>query len=167
MVVAEAPPPITSFTGRWAFLSNFSKAPVIMGTQVYPTVEHAFQAAKTLDPSVRRRIAQMPTPGRAKALGQRVDLRADWEQIKFTVMLRLLRQKFKGKRALDLLSTEDRYLEEGNTWGDRVWGVYQGHGDNLLGRLLMQVRGELRGEFHCTFCGSDDPKHAHVWEAPR
>ena len=43
-----------------------------------------------------------------------------------------------------LLATGDAYLEEGNTWHDEIWGVYQGEGTNWLGLILMQVREELR-----------------------
>jgi predicted NAD-dependent protein-ADP-ribosyltransferase YbiA (DUF1768 family) len=43
-----------------------------------------------------------------------------------------------------LLATGDSVLEEGNTWGDRIWGVYQGQGDNRLGKILMKIRAELR-----------------------
>lgn len=43
-----------------------------------------------------------------------------------------------------LLETGEAYLEEGNDCGDRVWGVYQGQGENRLGKILMKVRAELR-----------------------
>ena len=33
---------------------------------------------------------------------------------------------------------------EGNTWGDRFWGVDGGEGENHLGGLLMKIRLELR-----------------------
>ena len=42
----------------------------------------------------------------------------------------------------------DALLEEGNTWGDRVWGVCQGQGENRLGKILMKVREELRAAPH-------------------
>jgi predicted NAD-dependent protein-ADP-ribosyltransferase YbiA (DUF1768 family) len=46
-----------------------------------------------------------------------------------------------------LIATGDAYLEEGNDWGDRVWGVYQGVGENRLGRILMKVRADMsRGD---------------------
>lgn len=32
---------------------------------------------------------------------------------------------------------------EGNTWGDKFWGVCDGEGENHLGKLLMEVRAEL------------------------
>lgn len=43
-------------------------------------------------------------------------------------------------------STGDVELVEGNWWGDRFWGVCDGVGENRLGRCLMEVRKELRGE---------------------
>ena len=38
----------------------------------------------------------------------------------------------------------DEYLEEGNNWGDKVWGTVNGEGENNLGKILMRVRKELR-----------------------
>jgi predicted NAD-dependent protein-ADP-ribosyltransferase YbiA (DUF1768 family) len=60
-------------------------------------------------------------------------------------MLRLLRLKFNQlffKRML--MQTGERQLIEGNTWGDTYWGVCDGEGENNLGKLIMQVRKELR-----------------------
>lgn len=45
-----------------------------------------------------------------------------------------------------LLATGNNILEEGNTWGDRVWGTVNGVGENRLGKILMRVREELRNE---------------------
>jgi len=74
-------------------------------------------------------------------------MRNDWEEVKVSVMRDLIRQKFKpGSELSDrLLDTGDWLLEEGNTWGDTFWGVCDGVGENWLGRLLMERRGELRG----------------------
>jgi hypothetical protein len=41
--------PIKAFRGKHAFLSNFHPSPVVLDGQTNPTVEHAFQAAKTAD----------------------------------------------------------------------------------------------------------------------
>ena len=61
------------------------------------------------------------------------------------VMLKLLRLKFADPAlAGRLLATGDTELVEGNHWGDRYWGVSGGIGENHLGKLLMQVRLELR-----------------------
>ena len=140
--------PILAFAGKYGFLSNFAEAPVFLDGEVYWTVEHAFQAAKSLDPVVRRHVQLQETPGEAKREGRRVALRADWEVVKEDVMLYLLQQKFSQEPfRRRLLATGDAHLEEGNPWGDRYWGVCpvgSGKGQNRLGVLLMQVRDELR-----------------------
>ncbi len=136
---------VSSFRGPYRFLSNFYPAPVEFEGQRYPTVEHAYQAAKTPDAALRKRIREARNAGTAKMLGQRVPLRKDWERVKLDVMLDLLRKKFCRPSLSDLLlATEDLRLVEGNTWNDRFWGAVDGKGKNHLGRLLMQVRDELR-----------------------
>ena len=45
-----------------------------------------------------------------------------------------------------LLATGTHLLEEGNTWGDKIWGTVDGEGENHLGKILMRVRKELRNE---------------------
>jgi ribA/ribD-fused uncharacterized protein len=135
---------IDSFTGPNRFLSNFYPCEVQFEGYLYPTVEHAFQAAKSTNQEVREAIRLAETPSQAKTLGRQVDLRPDWEEVKLDIMLGLLREKFSSpfmKRRL--LLTGDRTLIEGNTWGDTYWGVYRTKGENHLGRLLMQVREEL------------------------
>ncbi len=138
-------PPITSFHGAHFFLSNFSASPIVLDDLTYPTVEHAFQAAKKLDPAERQSILDAPTPAAAKGLGRQGSLRADWEQVKFDLMHTLLQQKFAQPELRQaLLDTGDAELIEGNTWGDRVWGCVlvkgQWVGKNQLGILLMRVR---------------------------
>lgn len=139
---------ITSFTGTYDYLSNFTccRHGIVLDGMTYDTVEHAFQAAKTLDFGKRWEIRAAHTPGMAKLLGRRVKLRPDWEEIKIDVMLDLLRQKFAPGTALAklLAGTGDAELIEGNDWGDTFWGVCRGKGENVLGLLLMTVRQELR-----------------------
>ena len=142
-------PTIDRFRDKHAFLSNFHPSVVGLDGLLYPTVEHAYQAAKTLEPGLRSAIRMAGTPGYAKRLGQKILLREDWEDVKVEVMLDLLRKKFSHDDfATRLLATGDATLIEGNDWGDVFWGM-TGYppkrvGQNYLGRLLMQVRGELR-----------------------
>ncbi len=142
---------IGRFIGEFSFLSNFYSSPVQFQGQTFPTVEHAFQAAKTQDQAERDAILRCSTPGRAKKKGRQVRLRPDWEEVKEGVMLGLLRQKFRN-RALqnELLITGDGQLIEGNNWGDTYWGVCKGRGKNRLGNLLMQVREEVLLSKECT-----------------
>ena len=140
---------INSFQGEYFFLSNFFYSPFEFDGEIYSTVEHAFQAAKTFDTEQRQSIRLAASPAQAKQLGRAVQLRPDWEQVKFDIMLALLRLKFsQADLRQKLLDTGDSELIEGNTWGDKVWGcvLYKGQwvGQNHLGKLLMQVRADIR-----------------------
>lgn len=136
--------PIVSFTGKYRFLSNFYPSKVLYDGEQCRTVEHAYQAAKAVKSNDRLMIRLADTPGQAKRVGRKVQLREHWEEVKVPIMLQLLKQKF-GDRALGdkLLATDDAQLIEGNSWGDTYWGVCNGVGTNVLGTLLMQVRDEL------------------------
>ena len=137
---------IGSFDGEYAFLSNFYPSFITDEDYItYPTVEHYFQAMKTLDKGERFNVAIQATPGKAKRLGRRLDLRPDWEFIKDSIMEKALRIKFSNPELRKaLLNTGDEYLEEGNTWGDQYWGVCNGVGKNTLGKLLMKIRQEIK-----------------------
>src|SRR4051794_3834113 len=87
----RAVPKIGAFQGEYRFLSNFWPAEVVDEGITYPTAEHAYQAAKSLDMGGRRRIARIATPGEAKRAGEAMALRPDWEGIKYGVMLRCVR----------------------------------------------------------------------------
>ena len=132
---------INSFQGDYRFLSNFWPVRVQLDGATYTTVEHAYQAAKTLDDRERNTVRRALTPGEAKRAGRRVTKRADWEQVKIEVMRVLLQQKFRSDYLHDKLqATRGHELVEGNTWGDTFWGVCRGVGENHLGKLLMQIR---------------------------
>lgn len=137
---------IDSFSGRYRFLSNFFPSLITISDKSYATVEHAFQAAKLPDPKHQERVRMAGTPVYAKRLGYTYPRRDDWDEIKDGVMLELLRLKFQHHPTLaqSLLMTGSSRLVEGNTWGDRYWGVCGGVGKNRLGELLMQVREEIR-----------------------
>lgn len=133
---------IDSFTGEYFFLSNFYPAPLEFGGFVFPTSEHAYQAAKSNDIDVWRRFTKIPTPGQAKRLGRMIEIRPDWKQEKINVMRKILNNKFRDNKDLMqmLYNTGSAKLVEGNTWGDRFWGVCDGRGLNNLGILLMEIR---------------------------
>ena len=138
---------IESFTMENSFLSNFYPCLIEFEGDIYRTLEHAYQAAKTHDPDERRKIREEERAGKAKQMGKRVTIREDWEQIKVEVMRDLLKKKFENPQLRKLLlDTYPHDLVEGNNWGDTFWGVCRGHGKNMLGVLLMQLRSELRGE---------------------
>ena len=140
---------ISEFQNEYRFLSNFWPVPggvKLEGSKVrFPTVEHAYQAAKVKDITLWRHVASMSLPGEAKRWGRNIALRADWEHVNLPIMLNLVRQKFANDplRA-KLLGTGEHELIEGNHWNDTFWGVCRGVGSNRLGKILMQVRAELK-----------------------
>ncbi len=138
---------IDNFSGKYRFLSNFHPSVIMMGGMYCRTVEHAYQASKSLDSLERRQIIEAATPGMAKKLGQWVIHKVpNWQEIKVTVMTDLVNQKFTKHADLRtlLLMTEEEELIEGNTWNDTFWGVCKGKGENHLGQILMLVRSNIR-----------------------
>jgi len=147
VAVTKIVPGIYGFFGANRFLSNFWPVDIIFDGMEYSTVEHAFQAAKTLAVDERRQIAAAATPAIAKRLGKRVALRPEWDGVKVATMEQLLRLKFHDAQlARRLIATGDLYLEETNSWNDTFWGfsVNQNRGQNVLGNLLMKIRSEIR-----------------------
>lgn len=149
---------IRAFRGKFRFLSNFYPSPIVWDGFEWPTVEHAYQAAKTEDAEWRRTIREADTPGLAKRLGRSIPkdlMDSMWDDpetpIKRVTMEHLLELKFEQNPDLaeKLLATGDEELVEGNTWGDTTWGrVFEDgewRGENWLGKALMQTRERLKG----------------------
>lgn len=153
----KVPEQIRGFSGAYRWLSNF------VGHPGEPTVEHMYQAAKVLVPdtewdslpadrksAVREAftmIVKAPSPGEAKRLGKAANVRPDWDEVKLSVMRALLVKKFEREPFRSkLIATGDAEIIEDNHWGDTFWGVCRGSGENHLGRLLMEIRAELRSQ---------------------
>lgn len=135
------------FRDDYYFLSNMYPCNIrvkINGElMTFRCAESAFQACK--DPASAKSFA--PLNGfDAKKLGKRVRLRPDWSAIRVTVMRNVVRAKFTQNPELanKLLATGSTYLVEDNEWGDKYWGVYNGQGENMLGKILMETRESLR-----------------------
>lgn len=132
---------VKGFFGEYRFLSNFHVAPVYFEGILYPSTEHAYQAAKTLDQNIRLEFLSL-TCNEAKNKGQTLEIREDWEVVKYEVMFAVVFDKFTRHPDLKqkLLLTGEKYLEETNHWKDVYWGVCDGKGKNTLGDILMQIR---------------------------
>ncbi|MGB5560328.1 MAG: NADAR family protein [Paracoccaceae bacterium] len=135
-------------TEAYAEFSNFAPYGVAFNDQWWRTVEHYFQAQKFHDADYREIIRSSSRPKDAKALGmtRKLPLRDDWEEVKDQIMLEAVRVKFQTHelpREL-LLSTGNAEIVE-NAPMDPYWGCGpDGSGLNKLGRILMQVRDEIR-----------------------
>jgi ribA/ribD-fused uncharacterized protein len=141
---------IDSFEGQYRFLSNFAmlSTPVVLDGEKYKSTEHAYQAAKFMDPDLRKQIRDAATPNETKKLARKFakagHQRPDWQDVNLGIMEDLLRQKFSDLRLRRMLvGTGKEELVEGNTWHDFFWGVCNGVGENHLGKLLMKIREEI------------------------
>ena len=138
---------IKYFRGKNAFLDNGYPVRIEYEGMTFPSVEAAFQASKSWDVRHRLACSQGETPQAVRKLGKKVELRPDWEEKKLAIMKELLEQKFRYfELRHQLLSTGDAELVAGNQQGDGFWGQVKGKGENHLGRLLMEVREEIRAE---------------------
>jgi len=140
---------IVSFKDEYRWLSNFVDVEVELDGVKYKSVEHAYQAAKSLDEEWRAYCSSDIRPAKVKRASRSIAYRVDWEEIKVDVMRSLLIQKFsKEKFKYLLLATGTTYIKEGNTWGDIFWGVHlkSGEGKNILGLLIMEIRESLKSE---------------------
>jgi len=71
--------------------------------------------------------------------------RKGWEDIRLDVMEQVQLAKFTqypelGKK---LIATGDAELIYNNECGDSYWGVFEGKGENNLGKVLMKIRTRL------------------------
>ena len=142
---------ITSLRGSYFFLSNFYNSSVLFRGQIYQNAEAAFQATKCENKIDKMKFINISGKD-AKKLGRRVKLREDWEEVKNQIMYEVVLEKFKQNSDLKikLLRTGDKEIIEMNQWHDNIWGkcicskCKDREGKNKLGKILMEVRKELR-----------------------
>ncbi len=134
------------FKDEYDFLSNFYPAVITVDNITYPTLENAYQAQKCIDCSKRIEFVNI-TPGQAKRLGRKVELRKDWEEVKDSIMYDLLLKKFSNAQLRERLRSVKEEIVESNYWHDNYWGSCvcnkcQNKGSNKLGKMLMKIRDE-------------------------
>jgi len=144
--------PIYFYSTRTAYgaFSNFSPHAIACKGVRWPTTEHYFQAQKFAGTPHEEAIRQAKTPKQAAQMGRdrTRPLRADWEAVKDEIMREAVRLKFRMHPDLRqlLLDTGDEEIIE-HAPGDYYWGCgADGSGKNMLGKILMEVRAELRAE---------------------
>jgi ribA/ribD-fused uncharacterized protein len=133
---------------EYGCFSNFSAHPFRLKNKVWKTSEHYFQAQKFADTQHEEELRLKASPMVVARMGRsrKRPLRRDWEEVKDKIMLEALRAKFSQNEDLKeiLLGTGDATLVE-HTKNDKYWGDGgDGSGKNMLGKLLMQVREEIR-----------------------
>lgn len=135
---------IRGFFDEFRFLSNFHVTPVHFNGNDYMSSEHAYMAAKARNKKDHDYVQSAKSCSQAKKRGSEIELVDDWELMKVEIMYLINLNKYSNPTMAALLATTgNRYLEETNWWGDKIWGVCEGIGQSLLGRVIMQVRTEL------------------------
>jgi ribA/ribD-fused uncharacterized protein len=132
-------------------LSNFSAFMVQWGGYLYPTSEHVYHVEKFRNyrADIADLIAFAPSAHEAFKIAERhrADRRPDWDEVKVEVMRQIIRAKALQHEYVyrKLLATGDRELIE-DSWRDDFWGWGPNRdGQNMLGKLWMDIRAELRG----------------------
>ena len=155
---------VDGFNGYFSFLRTEHPCKVYLDGQIYNSVAHAYEAAKTKDETERRRIRKAPTYKEMLQVARLVQEPENWAKEKLQVMERLLRDKFRrdpelrerltqtGDRELVNLLQNDVRFGGGHTGREQAerlfWGQIDGlnaskgekRGENNLGKLLEQVR---------------------------
>lgn len=130
----------------YGYMNNFCKASMFIYGRWWRNVEAAYQAQKTTVADEYDSIWICPTPRMARDMGQKVTMRPDWNDVKITVMYECVLAKFTQNHELreQLLSTGDEDIVEDSPV-DSFWGCgVDGAGKNHLGKILVQVREDLR-----------------------
>lgn len=122
---------------------------LVMEGKMWPTVEHYFQAMKyPNNAAYQEEIRKAKTPAAAKKLGKSAEatMREDWNTRREEVMMTANREKFSDRHPQLkqlLIGTGDAILLNASPQ-DNFWGIgRKREGRNKLGKILMQLRGEL------------------------
>jgi ribA/ribD-fused uncharacterized protein len=131
--------------GNYGFMTNFARFFQMVDGIMYPTNEHYYQSEKANNIALKMWIANAPNPYAAMMAGRNLrpkEMVENWEEIKFDIMLKGLRAKFSQNiiAKTKLFATNDVIIHEDSPT-DLIWGKL---GQDMLGKLIMQVRDELR-----------------------
>lgn len=135
----------------YGVLANFYPSPIRLNGVTYRSAEHAFQAFKAARVEVAQWIAAAPDGFLAAAIGDNLpehEIVPRWMERREELMRRVLWAKFTQDEALRelLLGTNDaeisEWVQEDNET-NRFWSKVDGIGDNVLGKLLMELRAQL------------------------
>lgn len=139
----------------YGVFSNLFRLEVLFEDARHPTAEHAYQSGKARKPEVRRWLMAAPSPALLAMAAHGLyhwDIAPGWSRGRYDRMLAVVRAKFAQHPAIAeiLVKTGDARLVESATVDNDVnrrWGEVNGRGQNWLGKILMQVRDEMRGTY--------------------
>lgn len=145
----DTPERVRFYEHDFYVLSNFSAFRVCGWGRDFDTAEHAYHWHKFQDhPHMQDQIQMSASAHEAFKFAEAMKSyrRRDWDEVKVGIMRDILRAKADQHEYVrrKLLATGDRELVE-DSWRDDFWGWGPNRdGKNMLGKLWMEVRAELR-----------------------
>lgn len=138
----------TTLFSKGSMLSNFYMCEVVYNGLLYKNSEAAFQAQKTLNNNIRIEFSKISSPSEAKKLGRTVQLRKDWEEVKYNEMCKIVAAKVSRNPRVKavLMRTKGTIIEDTTGWHDNIWGACycdkcrSKQHLNLLGKALTNLR---------------------------
>ncbi len=139
--------PVKFYEGPFYMFSNFASFAVVWRGKLWPTSEHAYQAAKFNHPTLQEGIRKATSAHMAKKIAEQYDeqKRPDWHEVNVAIMEEILRAKLEQHPYIreKLIKTGERKMIEDSP-KDAFWGRGPDHqGQNHLGRIWMKLREEI------------------------
>ena len=139
----DYPDVISSFKGKYDFLSNRYGCSFIWQGISYNNVESAFHASKYTDKEERKALSRMSADKVVMKCRDCIPSK-EWEECKLDIMESILWAKFDQNPSLKkrLIETDGYILINGNNKHETYWGIdlYSWKGENHLGKILMTIR---------------------------
>ncbi|MEN9337753.1 MAG: hypothetical protein RIQ41_67 [Candidatus Parcubacteria bacterium] len=140
--------PVLFYEREYYVFSNFSSFAIEWKGRVWMTSEHVYHSERFDDTKMKDEIHSMRSAHDAFTYAQVNKLlqRKDWNDIKTVVMKKILHAKVVQHAYVKkkLLESGSREIIE-NSWQDDFWGWGANKdGKNMLGKLWMEVRDEVR-----------------------
>lgn len=137
------------FMNGWYVFDNFAPFQVSWRGKLYPTSEHAYQAAHFFEtnPELSERIRLAKSPREASDMAnENAHLEdPDWQSKKLEIMREIVRTKLEQHPYVRqiLMESGDRPIVEMND-ADEFWGWGKTHdGQNHLGKIWMELREQI------------------------
>ena len=135
-------------------LTNYFVCDVVVDGIKYMSGEAAYHSQKFIDEDIRKVMSKL-TPDESKRCSRVLSrlVRKDWENVKYNLMKKVVKEKFRQNKDCleELLGTKNLELIEDSTGRhDNIWGYCTCsecrnlEHQNLLGKILMEVRDELK-----------------------
>ena len=137
----------SSGTNPYRVFSNLYRAEITLDGKVYPSVEHYVQSMKFVgsDDEYAERIRLQKNAAMVVGMSRSKEhpVRADWEHVKMEYVRKGLAAKFAAHPELKKLLEKSTGEIEYESTVDSYWGIgADGKGENQLGVLLMELRGD-------------------------